>query len=393
MQNSIYHNVPKRGFTPEEFEARLLRAQKIMHKWELDTIFLTTPPNIRYFSGFDTQFWESPTRPWFLVIPLEGKPIAVIPEIGKNGMALTWVDDIRTWHSPNPIDDGVSLLRSTIEEQTKKFNKVGAELGKEMSIRMPIIEFDKIRENVSSKIIDGSPAIWEMRMVKTASEVKHIEHICKIASDAYNRLPKNLSIGETERDAVRKLRIDIANKGADATPFMPAVSGPGGVPQIICGPSDRILEKGDILFIDTGSTFDGYFCDFDRNFAIGEISNDAAQAYDLLWLATEAGISAAIPGATTEDVWIAMNKIIENASTIENNVGRFGHGLGLQLTEPPSHSFGNKTQILENMVLTIEPGIEYSPGKMMVHEENIVVSKEGPKLLTIRAPREIPIIK
>ena len=77
----------------------------------------------------------------------------------------------------------------------------------------------------------------------------------------------------------------------------------------------------------------------------------------------------------------------------QNNVGRFGHGLGLQLTEPPSHSFGNKTQILENMVLTIEPGIEYAPGKMMVHEENIVVSKEGPKLLTTRAPREIPIIK
>ena len=393
MHSSTYNNIPKRGFTSKEFEERLLRAQKIMHQWELDAIFLTTPPNIRYFSGFDTQFWESPTRPWFLVIPLEGKPIAVIPEIGKNGMALTWVDDIRTWHSPNPIDDGVSLLQSTIEEQTKKFNKVGAELGKEMSIRMPIIDFDKIRENVSSRIIDGSPAIWEMRMVKTASEVKHIDHICKIASDAYNTLPKNLSIGETEHDAVRKLRIDIANKGADATPFMPAVSGPGGVPQIICGPTDRILEKGDILFIDTGSTFDGYFCDFDRNFAIGEISNEAAQAYDLLWLATEAGISAAIPGATTEDVWIAMNKIIEDASTIENNVGRFGHGLGLQLTEPPSHSFGNKTQILENMVLTIEPGIEYAPGKMMVHEENIVITKEGPKLLTIRAPREIPIIK
>ena len=51
---------------------------------------------------------------------------------------------------------------------------------------------------------------------------------------------------------------------------MPGISGEGGVSQIVCGPSDRIIEKGDMLFIDTGSTFDGYFCDFDRNFIITE---------------------------------------------------------------------------------------------------------------------------
>ena len=75
-------DAPKRGFSPEEFEKRVQKAQKIMFKDKLDALFVTTPPNFRYFTGFDSQFWESPTRPWFLVVPIEGKPIAVIPEIG-----------------------------------------------------------------------------------------------------------------------------------------------------------------------------------------------------------------------------------------------------------------------------------------------------------------------
>ena len=55
---------------------------------------------------------------------------------------------------------------------------------------------------------------------------------------------------------------------------MPVVSGQNGVSQIISGPSDKELEKGDLLFIDTGSTYDGYFCDFDRNYAIGNASDE-----------------------------------------------------------------------------------------------------------------------
>lgn len=391
MSNKII--VPQRGFNPAEFEKRLGRAQEIMRQARLDAVFVTSPPNVRYFTGFDSQFWESPTRPWFVVVPLEGKPIAVIPEIGAPEMALTWVEDIRTWPAPVPEDDGISLLKNTLEGLPRKFGRVGAELGREMALRMPVTDLLALRDGLGSEIVDGSPAIWEMRMVKTAAEIEHIAYICGIASDAYNDLPGQISIGESEREAVRKLRIDVARRGADATPFMPAISGPGGVPQIVCGPHDRTLERGDILFIDTGSTFDGYFCDFDRNYAIGEISSEAARVHEALWLATEAGIAAAVPGATTDDVFRAMSKIIEDAGAIGNNVGRLGHGLGLQLTEPPSHRLGDGTRIVENMVLTIEPGMEYAPGKMIVHEENIAVTRDGPRLLTKRAPREMPVIR
>ena len=382
----------KRGFKVSEFEMRMARAQEIMHRRNLDAILVTTPQNIRYFTGFDSQFWESPTRPWFVVVPGEGKPIAVVPEIGAREMERTWVEDVRSWPSPIPEDDGISLLSDVVNSLATKFNTLGAELGREMTLRMPVNDFLKLRTFINRQILDGSPALWEMRMVKTESEIQRIEHICKLASESYQDLPKYLNIGETERDAVRKLRIDLIKRGADSIPFLPAVSGQGGVSQIVCGPSDRKLENGDILFMDTGSTYDGYFCDFDRNFAIGKISDEAMKVHDLLWKATETGIAASVPGMTTEDVWFAMNRVIEEGGVKGNNAGRLGHGVGLQLTEPPSHRPGDKTKLVPNMVITIEPGLEYLPGKMLVHEENIVVTEDGPKLLTIRAPREMPVI-
>jgi Xaa-Pro dipeptidase len=391
MQNQL--TIPRRGFSSSEFEGRVARAQRIMNAHGFDALLVTAPPNVRYFTGFDSQFWESPTRPWFVVVPLKGAPIAVIPEIGAPEMELTWVKDIRTWPAPVPEDDGLSLLKSTLENLPKRFGKIGAEMGREMALRMPVSEFLRLRKNLGSTIEDGSPCLWEIRMVKTAAEIEHINYICQIASDAYEALPSQISIGESEREVARKLRIEIARSGADSTPFMPAISGPGGVQQIVCGPHDRILQTGDILFIDTGSTFDGYFCDFDRNYAIGSVSDDAHRVHEALWLATEAGITAAVPGATTDDVFRAMSKIIEDAGSSGNNVGRLGHGLGLQLTEPPSHRLGDGTLILENMVLTIEPGMEYAPGKMIVHEENIAITSDGSRLLTKRAPRELPVIR
>ena len=390
MNNII---LPQRGFAEEEFEQRLIRAQKIMKSYKFDGILITTPQNIRYFTGYDSQFWESPTRPWFVVVPASGKPIGIVPEIGESEFKKTWLDEIKSWPSPRPDDEGISLVKSTLDDLKKNYGQIGAEFGKEMAIRMPVRDLLKLKEIIKTNIVDGSDAIWDMRMIKTNNEIERIKFICSIASDAYNSLPAKLAIGDTERAAVNKLKIDILNRGADNVPFMPGISGPGGVSQIVCGPSDRILENGDILFIDTGSTFDGYFCDFDRNFAFGSVSSDVERVNEVLWQATEAGIKAAVPGATTLDVFNAMNKIIEDGGAIGNNVGRLGHGLGLQLTEPPSHRPEEKTIIKENMVLTIEPGMEYEKDKMLVHEENIVIHKDSAELITKRAPREIPIIK
>ena len=87
------------GFEPEEYRSRTKRAQALMAIDGLDGLLLMTEPELYYFSGFNTLFWQSPTRPWFLFIPAEGKPIAVIPEIGAELMRRGWLDDVRTWPS------------------------------------------------------------------------------------------------------------------------------------------------------------------------------------------------------------------------------------------------------------------------------------------------------
>jgi Xaa-Pro aminopeptidase len=384
---------PRRGFPPAEYEARAARAQRLMSEQGMDGLVLTSPPNIRYVSGFDTQFWESPTRPWFVVLPRAGAPIAIVPEIGAPGMGMTWVCDIRTWPAPRPEDDGVSLLTAALAQLPRRFGRIGWELGRESIVRMPMIDYLRVKDGLAGlEFVDGTPIIRALRGVKSPAEIERLRFICQTVSDGFEALTGKLAIGDSERDACRKLRIDLLERGADGSPYLIGVAGPGGYDNIIMGPTDRRIERGDILIIDTGTTFDGYYCDFDRNFAFGPATDAARRAHETVWDATEAGIGAVRPGATTTDLWRAMVRVLEAGGSLGNNVGRMGHGLGLQLTEPPSNMPGDDTPIVADMVLTIEPGMEYAPGKMIVHEENIVVRADGAELLSRRAPREMWIV-
>ena len=80
-----------------------------MRAADMDALLFMSEREFTYFAGFQSNFWQSPTRPWFLILPAKGKPIAVIPSIGKNALSISWIDDVRIWTSPNPEDEGISL--------------------------------------------------------------------------------------------------------------------------------------------------------------------------------------------------------------------------------------------------------------------------------------------
>ncbi|WP_366653781.1 Xaa-Pro peptidase family protein [Fodinicurvata sp. EGI_FJ10296] len=389
---------PPRGFPAGEYADRTARAQSLMAAAGLDAMLLTTEPEIRYFSGFLTQFWQSPTRPWFLILPAAGKPVAVIPAIGAACMGATWVDDIRTWPSPAPADEGVSLLAATVAESVGPGGRLGVPMGAETHVRMPLADFYRLRDLLPGiAVADATDVVRTLRMVKSPAEIAKIGHICIIASDVFDGLAGHLRPGMSEIDIFRLFRMQCLAAGADDVAYLVGGAGPGGYGDIISPPSARSVVDGDVLILDTGAVFDGYYCDFDRNYAFGHADAAVERAHETLFEATEAGFRAAQPGAECRDVFRAMQAVLSGGDGGEGNaVGRLGHGLGMQLTEWPSLTADDATVIRPGMVLTLEPALaprpDRMPGRIMVHEENIVVGADGPRWLSRRAPQRLPVI-
>ncbi|WP_108814329.1 M24 family metallopeptidase [Loktanella sp. Alg231-35] len=386
-------NAPARGFTTAEFAARTAKAQAAMGTSGLAGLLLMTEAEVRYFTGFHTLFWQSPTRPWFVFLPASGKPIAIIPEIGADLMRRTWLDDIRTWAAPAPQDDGISLLTDLLLPFAAAGAAIGLMKGHETHLRMPLGDFERLSGNLNGlRWEDATDIVRGLRMVKSEAEIAKLWHICAIGSATFGAVPDFAKVGTPLDDVFRAFRGEALAQGADDVPYLVGGADQGGYSDVISPPSSRPLKSGDILMLDTGATWDGYFCDFDRNWALGSADDTSRQVYEVLWEATEAGIAAAKPGATCRDLFHAMQSVIARFDDTGGDVGRLGHGLGMQLTEWPSHAAWDDTIIAENMVLTIEPSLSYDRGQIMVHEENIVVRPTGAELLTTRAAPELPVI-
>ena len=401
---TIARTAPPRGFAAGEYQRRVEQAQAQLARQKLGAILITTEADMYYFTGFLSQFWQSPTRPWFAVIPATGKPIAVIPEIGANCMRNNYMQDIRTWSSPHATDDGVSLLADTLCEvvsnavasQGHDYASVGINKGRETHLRMPLNDFEKLSGDLAKRTTaigfrDASDIVRGLRMVKSEAEIEKLWYVAQCASDVFENLQSFVSVGMRDDEIFRQFKIECLKAGVDDVSYLVGAAGQGGYDDIIAPPAGRHLQDGDVLILDTGCTFDGYFCDFDRNYGFGAVDDQSKRAYEVVWQATEAGLAAAVPGNTCQDIFAAMHSVMQAGGALGESVGRYGHGLGIQLTEPPSHTDWDTTEIQTGMVLTLEPGMIFAPNRMMVHEENLVVRESGPELLSRRAAPELPV--
>ena len=379
------------SFPKEEYLKRLDNIHKKLENENIDAIVITSPANFRYFSGLDSNFWESPTRPWFLIISKNGKIKALVPSIGLSAIESTFIKDIEVWQSPNPKDEGTSLLKKIIKTFPKNSN-IGFELGMETYLRMSIKEFLKIKKDLQEyNFIDSTNIVWSLRKIKSDLEIKNIEKVCSITSKVFNNLINKISLGMSEREIATIFKKDLINNGVDYIMYLSCASGINGYNQIICNPSEKKIGDGDILIIDTGSTLNGYYCDFDRNFGFGNINQKSLDAYIKLWNATEKTLEIIRPGISCKEVYESLSKNLFS-SNVKSSVGRMGHGFGLQLTEPPSIMIDDNTILEKNMILALEPSIEIENDLMLVHEENILITQNGNRLLSSRTPKELPVI-
>ena len=382
--------LPPVGFDPAEYRARVAHAQTGMAARGLAALLLTTEPEVRYFSGYLTRFWESPTRPWFLIVPAAGDPVAVIPAIGAALMRRGWVTDIRTWRAPAPEDDGISLLAETLRDLAP--GPVGVPMGHETHVRMPLADWARLAEMPGVELVPDGGLMRRLRLVKSEAEITKIRAACAVANRAFASVPNEIRVGMGLDNVFRRFQMLCLEEGANWVPYLAGGAEQGGYADVISPAGPEPLVQGDVLMLDTGLVRDGYFCDFDRNFSIGPPSDAVQTAHATLVEATQAGFAAARPGATAADLFHAMDRIVTGGAG-GSDAGRLGHGLGMQLTEWPSLIPDDHTALEPGMVLTLEPGIETVSGRIMVHEENIVIRETGAEWLSDPAPSGIPVIE
>lgn len=379
-------------FPRAEFARRCAALQAGMAEASFDALLLTTPADVFYTTGFLTRFWESPARPWFVVVPLSGNPIAVIPAIGADLMGRTWIDDIRTWPAPDPRDDGVSLLTQTLCDIVPERGAIGLPMGLETSLRMPVADYTSLRDACAPRRFgDATRVVHGVREIKSEAEIDKIRTICAVADRAFARVPQFAGAGVLLDQIFRDFQIALLSEGADWVSYVAGGAAQGGYGDVISPAPAEPLRAGDVLMLDTGAVRDGYFCDFDRNWSVGPAADDTKGAHSALFQATEAVLQTLRPGMRACDVHRILTDRL-NALGATPGGGRLGHGLGITLTEWPSFTPLDTTELREGMVLALEPGVEIAPGRILVHEENIVLRANGPELLCQRTPADLPEI-
>ncbi len=382
----------RRDFTRDEYRRRITALQSGMATAGLDALLLTTPADVFYATGFLTRFWESPARPWFVVIPAKGDPVAVIPSIGAHLMRATWISDVRTWDAPHPTDDGVSLLSETLADLVTEHGRIGVPKGHETHVRMPLKDFERVMARIAPRTVtDATDVVRRVREAKSEAEIDRLREVIALTHRAFDRVPEIVAKAPRLDTVFRNFQMALLDEGADWVAYTAGGAGQSGYGDVISPAAPEPLQSGDVLMLDTGAVKNGYFSDFDRNYSIGPLSDAARRAHETLWDATEGLLHSIRRGHTAKDAHRVLSDAIV-AQGYPKPVGRLGHGLGITLTEWPSFTELDETPLVEGMVLTIEPSLEVAPGKILVHEENIVLRADGPELLSRRAPREMPEI-
>jgi Xaa-Pro aminopeptidase len=359
--------------TPEARAARRQRLAGSLAEQGLDAIVLTRGSDLRWATGFTGSAGALLVRSnGECTFSTDARYAPVILDLLPDGRLLT---------SRQPCRD---LVAQALSE--------GAE---SVGLDPHAITWDQGRELVaefsSDRIIDAVDVMNDLRAVKDPDELAGIREACRVTEKAIRALLSMMTPGESERAIAHGFLRLIDDLGADGPAFDPIVaSGPNAaVPHH--EPGSRTLEPGDLVILDVGARVEGYCADVSRTFAIGAPDPALSLIHGVVQDAQAAGRRAVHVGARAGDVDAAARAVIAAAGHGPHFVHGTGHGVGLDIHEPPILREGSAGILGESFVVTIEPGV-YLPGLGGVRiEDTVIVGAEGAESLTL-LPRELIVL-
>lgn len=270
------------------------------------------------------------------------------------------------------------------------------------NIKSVIIEEDnvtvaqlvKLKNDIKADIISDfnlSDKILDFRMIKSQSEIEKIIKAQRITEKSYTELLNYIKVGVTERQLAVELEHLMKLNGAEKVAFdIISISGkntslPHGVP------TDKELCDGDFITFDIGSVYDGYHSDMTRTVALGYVTDEMREIYDIVLNAHTCAAQKIKAGNTCADVDNAARDFISSKGYGEFFGHTTGHGVGLEIHEKPTVYLTNLAVLKPNMIITDEPGI-YLPDKFGVRIEDMYQVTENGYVDLAQISKELIIL-
>ena len=351
----------------------------------LDWVALNPGPSLRYLTGLSFHLME---RPVVVLVGSNRRLKVILPEL-----ELAKVADLPFEAEIHTFGDDPATWQRIYETALQDISAIPLRVGVEPT-QLRFLELDLLRKALpNADFVDGSAALAELRMRKGVEELKAIRQAAIIAQNALLNTLETVKPGQSELQISAELMVQLFRAGSEAElPFAPIVSTGPNTANPHASPTDRVLQEGEMLLIDWGASFGGYFSDITRTFFCGDPNDEMKQIADLVERANAAAQLGGRRGMVAGEVDKLARDIITEGGYGEYFTHRTGHGLGMEAHEAPYIFQGNPLILEPGMVFTIEPGI-YLPGKYGVRiEDDMVVEAEGLRSLT-DLPRKVMCIK
>jgi len=357
--------------TPE----RSTRIRSLVGEHDVDALIVSSPTNIRYSTGFTGS---------------NGTAVITASSITlfTDRRYTKWADDEIAAH-----DADVQIVIAPGSGRKALIEHLGdaATVGLEAS-DISWAQAESFRAELGEdRVVATSGLIESLREIKSATEIDAMRRAAEVADHALEQLRGQLRPELTEVAVARLLAQNMYEIAGVVPSFDIIVAAGPNSAKPHHEPTERPLERGDLLIIDSGATIDGYRSDMTRSFIFGPPTGQQQEMLDVVLHAQLAGVDAVEVGVESSAIDGACREAITNAGLGEYFTHGTGHGVGLDIHEAPSVSGSSTATLAPGHVITVEPGV-YIPDVGGVRwEDTVVVTNEGADTLT-RSPKQ-PLIE
>lgn len=351
----------------------------------VETVVLPPSNPLFYLSGIPMTPLErhGSERIFVLVLTRDADPAVVTPA-GERSRVPEAIDSANVYtYDYVGLDDPMAPAISAFERLSRD---LGVEGDVGVAFRYTrLLEYVLLADDFSwEEVVDIGDAVGRLRQRKDESEIAALRRSGEIIDECLGGTLRAIEPGMTEKEVEADLKRRILDSEADGWGVTLALAGTRTA-ELMEDASDYRIAEGDLVLIDTGAVYDGYYTDVSRTVAVGEPDPELKRRYDAVREAAEAARGVVEAGRELRDIQVTATDVLDEAGYLdlfERNSGRVGHGVGLDGHEPPYVGPENADPMQVGHVITVEPGL-YEPGLGGIRiEDDIAITEDGPEILT-----------